>query len=84
MPGATVANTGTTDKFLEFLGVKSLDELPASDVLSTRQLDDWLQNAMNPTRLGDAEMGLPEEQLTLQTAAPTAHERAPADGTRAD
>jgi segregation and condensation protein B len=75
---------GTTDKFLEFLGVKSLDELPASDVLSTRQLDDWLQNAMNPTRLGDAEMGLPEEQLTLQTAAPTTNERAPAEGTRAD
>jgi segregation and condensation protein B len=60
---------GTTDRFLEFTGLKSLDELPASDVLSSRQLDDWLQKAMNPTHLGDAEMGLPaEEQLPLETA----------------
>lgn len=69
---------GTTDKFLEFVGIKSLDELPASDVLSTRQLDDWLQKAMNPTHLGDAEMGLPEEQqLPLEAAAePTESESA--------
>jgi len=73
---------GTTDKFLEFVGIKSLDELPASDVLSTRQLDDWLQNAMNPTRLGDAEMGLPEEQLSLQGTA--AEERPSAGGTQPD
>ena len=60
----------TTDHFLEFAGIKSTDELPASDVLSTRQIDDWLQNAMNPTRLGDAEMGLPgDEQLPLEPVA---------------
>jgi segregation and condensation protein B len=64
---------GTTDRFLEFIGIKSLDELPASDVLSTRQLDDWLQNAMNPTRMGDAEMGLPEEQLSLEEAVVPEH-----------
>jgi segregation and condensation protein B len=52
---------GTTDKFLEFVGVKSLVELPASDVLSPRQIDEWLKNAMNPTTPGDAEMGLPLE-----------------------
>ncbi len=52
---------GTTEKFLEFVGVKSLVELPASDVLSPRQIDQWLQNAMNPTTPGDAEMGLPLE-----------------------
>ena len=60
---------GTTDRFLEFIGIKSLDELPASDVLSTRQLDDWLQKAMNPAKMGDAEMGLPEEQLPLEATA---------------
>ncbi len=75
---------GTTDKFLEFIGVKSLDELPASDVLSTRQLDDWLQNAMNPTKLGDAEMGLPEEQLALQAAIPGTEERAQDQNARPD
>lgn len=52
----------TTDKFLEFVGVKSLVELPASDVLSPRQIDEWLNNAMNPTTPGDAEMGLPLEE----------------------
>ncbi|MBK9990850.1 MAG: SMC-Scp complex subunit ScpB [Verrucomicrobia bacterium] len=52
---------GTTDKFLDFVGVKSLVELPASDVLSPRQIDEWLQNAINPRTPTDAEMGLPLE-----------------------
>jgi len=60
---------GTSDAFLEYSGLKSLDELPASDVLSARQLDDWLKSAMNPSRPGDADMGLPEEQLPLEPAA---------------
>ena len=66
---------GTTDKFLEFTGIKSLDELPASDVLSSRQIDEWLKNATNPNKPGDADMGLETEQLTLstaETAAPVA------------
>lgn len=53
---------GTTDKFLEFVGVKSLVELPASDVLSPRQIDEWLKNAINATPPADAEMGLPLEE----------------------
>lgn len=53
---------GTTDKFLEFVGVKSLVELPASDVLTPRQIDDWLNNAINATPPSDAEMGLPLEE----------------------
>ncbi len=52
---------GTTDKFLEFVGVKSLVELPASDVLSPRQIDEWLNRAANVTPPADAEMGLPLE-----------------------
>ncbi len=59
---------GTTDKFLEFVGITSLVELPASDVLSPRQIDGWLKDAMNPTHPGDAEMGLPQENLPLETA----------------
>ena len=50
-------------------------------MLSNRQLDDWLQKAMNPTHLSDAEMGLPEEQLALEstnvTTAEPATESAP-------
>jgi segregation and condensation protein B len=53
---------GTTDKFLEFVGVKSLVELPASDVLSPRQIDEWIKNATNSTPPADAEMGLPLEE----------------------
>lgn len=52
---------GTTDKFLDFVGVKSLVELPSSDVLSPRQIDEWLKNAINPKPMTDAEMGLPLE-----------------------
>ena len=52
---------GTTDQFLEFLGVKSLVELPASDVLSPRQIDEWLKNAINAKPPTDNEMGLPLE-----------------------
>jgi segregation and condensation protein B len=62
---------GTTDQFLEFVGVKSLDEMPASDVLSSRQIDDWLQTSANPHRPTDTDMGLSDEQLPLESAAAT-------------
>jgi len=58
---------GTTDPFLEFVGIKSLDELPASDVLSSRQIDDWLKNSANAHTPGDTDMGLADEQLPLDT-----------------
>lgn len=63
---------GTTDQFLEFVGVKSLDELPASDVLSSRQIDEWLQTSANPHRPTDTDMGLADEQLPLEGNAATA------------
>lgn len=53
---------GTTDKFLEFVGVKSLVELPASDVLSPRQIDEWLKNAISTKPPTDVDMGLPLEE----------------------
>lgn len=52
---------GTTDKFLEFVGIKSLEELPASDVLSNRQIDEWLQKTTSAKPPTDEEMGLPLE-----------------------
>ena len=62
LPGRPI-QYGTTDQFLEFSGIKSLNELPASDVLSNRQIDEWLQTAMNPiVPPADAEMGLPLEE----------------------
>jgi segregation and condensation protein B len=71
LPGRPI-QYGTTDAFLEYVGARSLDELPASDVLSRRQIDEWLQNAMSTTHPSDRDMGLPEEgeeQLSLDAAA---------------
>ena len=68
LPGRPI-QYGTTDKFLEFVGIKSLEELPASDVLSSRQIDEWLSSAMNPAKLGDADMGLEDNELPLEEGA---------------
>ena len=80
LPGRPI-QYGTTDAFLEFVGIKSLDELPASDVLSPRQIDAWLQTSTNPRPASDADMGLDEteeDQLSLeQPAAAPASESAP-------
>ena len=71
LPGRPI-QYGTTDTFLEFVGIKSLDELPSSDVLSPRQIDAWLQTSANPRAAGDSDMGLEEteeQQMTLQQTA---------------
>ena len=59
---------GTTDQFLEFVGAKALDELPASDVLSSRQIDEWLKNSSTAHTPTDTDMGLSDEQLPLENA----------------
>ena len=72
LPGRPI-QYGTTEAFLEFVGIKSLDELPASDVLSPRQIDAWLQTSNNPRPASDSDMGLDEkeeDQLNLQQAEP--------------
>ncbi len=71
LPGRPI-QYGTTDAFLEFVGVKSLDELPASDVLSSRQIDEWLKTSMNPTSMSDTDVGLADEQLPLGSPAAAA------------
>jgi segregation and condensation protein B len=61
LPGRPI-QYGTTDKFLEFVGIKGLDALPASDVLSNPQIDDWMQrNAESQTLISDRDVGLAEE-----------------------
>jgi segregation and condensation protein B len=49
--------------------MKSLDELPASDVLSSRQIDEWLQKATTAPTPTDTDMGLADEQLPLEGVA---------------
>jgi segregation and condensation protein B len=83
LPGRPI-QYGTTDKFLEFVGVKSLDELPASDVLSSRQIDEWLKNAMNPQTLGDTDVGLENEELPLENGATPGDGGAAAGGESAE
>ncbi len=57
---------GTTDQFLEFVGIKALDEMPASDVLSSRQIDEWLKNSSSAHKPTDTDMGLSDEELPLE------------------
>jgi len=52
---------GTTDRFLDFTGLRSLGELPASDVLSPAQISEWIARATAPTAVGDADVGLPAD-----------------------
>jgi segregation and condensation protein B len=86
LPGRPI-QYGTTETFLEFVGAKSLDELPASDVLSHRQIDQWLQTALGGHRLSDREMGLSEEgaaQLPLGDADGPNRAAAPAAASAAE
>jgi segregation and condensation protein B len=65
LPGRPI-QYGTTDDFLEFIGVKSLDEIPASDVLSNRQISEWLEQSTNPRQVSGRDLGLDSDKLPLQ------------------
>tara|TARA_Y100000588_G_scaffold127946_1_gene140186 strand:+ start:2046 stop:2924 length:879 start_codon:yes stop_codon:yes gene_type:complete len=70
LPGRPV-QYGTTDKFLEFIGITSLEELPSTDVLSPQQIDDWINKAKEPEHFSDEDVGLPsndEDNLENQKA----------------
>ncbi len=60
LPGRPI-QYGTTDRFLDFTGLRSLGELPASDVLSPAQISEWIARATTPVAVGDADVGLPAE-----------------------
>ena len=61
LPGRPI-QYGTTDAFLEFCGIKELDELPASDVLSNHQIDDWMRKSEDPDEpIHDEDVGLAPE-----------------------
>ena len=62
LPGRPI-QYGTTDKFLEFVGIKDLTALPASDVLGNQQIDEWLQrDAASQIPASDKDVGLAEER----------------------
>lgn len=66
LPGRPI-QYGTTDGFLSLVGIKSINELPASDVLSSRQIDDWLKGGSGSHTPNDADMGLDDTELALET-----------------
>ncbi len=85
LPGRPI-QYGTTEAFLDFVGVRSLDELPASDVLSSSQIDQWLARSEEPHTVTDREVGLDTESgdeaadLELAPVA-EAGDAAPVEGT---
>ena len=76
LPGRPI-QYGTTDGFLGLVGIKSIDELPASDVLSSRQIDDWLKGGAAGHTPNDADMGLDETELALGAPSLPAPESTP-------
>ncbi|MCD8299056.1 MAG: SMC-Scp complex subunit ScpB [Opitutae bacterium] len=59
----------TTPKFLEFIGLKTISELPESDVLSPAQIAAWIQKAMNPTKPTNGDVGFGEKGAPEPTAS---------------
>lgn len=59
LPGRPI-QYGTSEGFLEFVGVRTIEELPSSDILSPRQIDEWLHEISNHGKVTEKEMGLPE------------------------
>lgn len=61
----------TTPKFLDFVGLQTISELPESDVLSPAQISAWIERAKNPTKATATDVGLPDESVPAkQTEIP--------------
>ena len=76
LPGRPI-QYASTPKFLEFCGIRSVEELPATDVVSPAQLNEWIRRAIEPETqpelLSDADVGLPvEEPETAANTSPPA------------
>lgn len=63
----------TTPKFLDFVGLKTVSELPESDVLSPAQISAWIERAKNPAKASAADVGLADD-----SAAPAVQQELPA------
>ena len=77
LPGRPI-QYGSTDGFLEFCGLRSIEELPSSDVLSPNQISEWIREATKPTaKPTDKDVGLMEGEHTDETEAITEVEDRP-------
>lgn len=70
LPGRPIQYS-TTQNFLDFVGVNSIEELPSSDVLSPSQISDWIKRASAPAPK-DEDVGLPSERELPLDFAPAA------------
>jgi len=61
LPGRPV-QFGTTLNFLDFVGIRSLEELPESDVLKPDELSAWLKQAQTAETMDELELGLPSDK----------------------
>ena len=59
---------GTTDKFLDFCGIRTVEELPSSDVLSPSRLDAWLGEEEEQESIDAQDMGLPAAEQVEEFA----------------
>lgn len=72
LPGRPI-QYGTTQKFLEFCGLRSIEELPASDVLSPNELTEWIRRATQPQNpITDKDVGLSQEEMPMADTAENA------------
>jgi len=61
LPGRPI-QYGTGSKFLEFTGIKDLEDLPTSDILSNVQIDDFMRKDVESnSAITDETVGLAEE-----------------------
>ena len=68
----------TTPKFLDFVGLQTISELPESDVLSPAQISAWIERAKNPTRATAADVGLPDESVPAKQTEMPINDNVPA------
>lgn len=59
---------GTTEKFLEFAGIRSTEELPASDIITQSRLDTWIRQANQQHAVSDEDVGLPSVEAEAEDA----------------
>jgi len=61
LPGRPI-QYGTTEKFLEFSGIKDLEDLPTSDILTNVQIDDFMRkDKESESEISDEAVGLAKE-----------------------
>lgn len=78
LPGRPI-QFSTTKNFLDYAGVNSLEELPASDVLSPNQISEWIRRASSPSDIAEKDVGLPSNDAEHNSRSVSTQAQASAD-----